>query len=64
MLCDKNFSPKLKGKFYRVVMRPTFWLVKKSFEQMDIEEMQMQRLICSYTRMEKIRGYPINGKVV
>ena len=50
VLCDRKFPSKLKGKFYRVAIRPALlygtdcWLVKKIFEhKMKVIEMRMLR---------------------
>ncbi|PHT59458.1 Triose phosphate/phosphate translocator, chloroplastic [Capsicum baccatum] len=50
VLCDKKVPPKLKGKFYRVVVRPTIlygaecWPVKNShIQKMKVTEMRMLR---------------------
>ncbi|KAG5582301.1 hypothetical protein H5410_052928 [Solanum commersonii] len=50
VLCDKKIPPKLKGKFYRVVVRPALlygaecWPVKNAHVQkMHVEEMRMLR---------------------
>ncbi|XP_075095152.1 uncharacterized protein LOC142173457 [Nicotiana tabacum] len=50
VLCDKNVPPRLKGKFYKVVVRPAIfygdecWPVKKSHVQkMSVDEMRMLR---------------------
>lgn len=57
--CDKNVSPWLKGKLYRVVVRPTLlygkecWLVKNT---------HVQRGECSYQRYDKERSYTWQGK--
>ena len=53
VLCDKKIPNKLKGKFYRVAIRPAFlygtecWPVKKIFEhKMEVTEMRMLRWMC------------------
>ena len=50
VLCDRKFPSRLKGKFYRMAIRPALlygtecWLVKKSFEhKMEVAEMRMLR---------------------
>nr|XP_009775483.1 PREDICTED: uncharacterized protein LOC104225402 [Nicotiana sylvestris] len=70
VLCDKNMPPRLKGKFYRVVVRPTMlyeaecWLVKKSHVQkIKVGEMRMLRWMCGHIRKDKIRNEVIRDKV-
>lgn len=62
VLCDKNVSPKLEGKFYIVVVRLTLlygaecWLVKKSHVQkMQVVEMSMLRGVIT----DKVRNEDI-----
>ncbi|KAL3368566.1 hypothetical protein AABB24_009429, partial [Solanum stoloniferum] len=70
VLCDKKIPPKLKGKFYRVVVRPALlygaecWPVKNSHVQkMHVAEMRMLRWMCGHTRSDKIRNEVIREKV-
>ncbi|XP_060182503.1 uncharacterized protein LOC132612201, partial [Lycium barbarum] len=70
VLCDKKMPPKLKGKFYKVVVRPTMlygaecWPVKKSHVQkMKVAEMRMLRWMCGHTRSDRIRNEVIRDKV-
>ena len=63
VLCDKMLQRRLKGKFYRVAIRPPLlygtecWPVKKIFEQrMEVTEMRMLRWMCSNTMMDRIRN--------
>ncbi|KAG5584525.1 hypothetical protein H5410_044959 [Solanum commersonii] len=53
--CDKKLSPELKGKFYKVVVRPTMlygaecWPIKNSHTQkMKVAEMRMLRWMCGH----------------
>ncbi|XP_070055689.1 uncharacterized protein [Nicotiana tomentosiformis] len=62
VLCDKNVPPRLKGKFYKVVVRPAIfygdecWTVKKSHvKKMSVAEMRMLRWMRGHTRKDKIR---------
>ncbi|WMV36283.1 hypothetical protein MTR67_029668 [Solanum verrucosum] len=70
VLCDKKISPKLKGKFYRVVVRPALlygaecWPVKNAHvHKMHVAEMRMLRWMCGHTRSDKIRNEVIREKV-
>ncbi|XP_060183146.1 uncharacterized protein LOC132613111 [Lycium barbarum] len=70
VLCDKKVPPKLKGKFYKVVVRPTMlygvecWPVKKSHVQkMKVAEMRILRWMCGHTRSDRIRNEVIRDKV-
>ena len=70
VLCDKKVPLKLKGKFYRVAVRPTMlygtecWLVKNShIQKLKITEMRMLRWMCGLTRRNKVRNEIIREKV-
>ncbi|XP_060184057.1 uncharacterized protein LOC132613816 isoform X1 [Lycium barbarum] len=70
VLCDKKVPPQLKGKFYRVVVRPAMlygaecWPVKISHVQkMKVAEMRMLRWMCGHTRSDRIRNEAIRDKV-
>ncbi|KAK4357900.1 hypothetical protein RND71_023510 [Anisodus tanguticus] len=70
VLCDKNVPPKLKGKLYRVVVRPTMlygaecWPVKTlHIQKMKVAEMRMVRWMCWHTRRDKIKNDDIRDMV-
>ncbi|XP_019236518.1 PREDICTED: uncharacterized protein LOC109216786 [Nicotiana attenuata] len=70
VLCDKNVSPKLKGQFYKAVVRLTTlywaecWPVKNShIEKMNVEEIRMLQWMCRNTRLDKIRNAEIWKKM-
>nr|XP_009766169.1 PREDICTED: uncharacterized protein LOC104217581 [Nicotiana sylvestris] len=70
VLCHKKVPPRLKGKFYRVVVRPTMlygaecWPVKNSHVQrIKVAEMRMLRWMWGHTRRDKIRNEVIRDKV-
>ncbi|KAF3639912.1 50S ribosomal protein L9, chloroplastic [Capsicum annuum] len=70
VLCDKKVPPKLKGKFYRVVVRPALlygaecWPVKNShIQKMKVAEMRMLRWMCGLTRGDRVRNETIREKV-
>ncbi|KAG5586165.1 hypothetical protein H5410_046599, partial [Solanum commersonii] len=70
ILCDKKIPHKLKGKFYRVVVRPALlygaecWRSKAYvLKKMHVAEMRMLRWMCGHTRSDKIRNEVIWEKV-
>ncbi|KAG5614626.1 hypothetical protein H5410_014450 [Solanum commersonii] len=70
VLFDKKIPSRLKGKFYRVVVRPALlygaecWPVKNAHVQkMHVAEMRMLRWMCGHTRSDKIRNEVIREKV-
>jgi len=63
VLCDRRIPLKLKGRVYRMVVRPALlygaecWPIKKSHNQrMRVAEMRMICWICGHTRLDKIRN--------
>ncbi|XP_070050175.1 uncharacterized protein [Nicotiana tomentosiformis] len=70
VMCGKKVPLKLKGKFYRVVVRPAMlfgaecWAAKNSHTQkMKTAEIRMLRWMCGHTRLDKIRNEDIQKKV-
>ncbi|KAF3635094.1 GDT1-like protein 5 [Capsicum annuum] len=70
VLCVKKVPPKLKGKVYRVAVRPAMlygaecWLVKNShIQKLKVTEMQMLRWMCGLTRGDRVRTETIRDKV-
>ncbi|XP_070016022.1 uncharacterized protein [Nicotiana sylvestris] len=70
VLCDKKVPPKLKGKFYRMVVKSTMlygsecWPVKIiHVQKMKVAEMRMLRWMCGHTRLDRIRNEVIRDKV-
>nr|XP_016494092.1 PREDICTED: uncharacterized protein LOC107813349 [Nicotiana tabacum] len=62
--------PKLKGKFYRTVVRPAMfygaecWPVKNShIQKMKVAEMRILKWMCGHTKLNKIRNDDIRVKV-
>ena len=60
VLCDKRFPAKLKGKFYRVAIRPAMlygtecWAIKRTqARKLEVAEMRMLRWMCGHTRLAK-----------
>ncbi|KAF3656602.1 putative armadillo repeat-containing kinesin-like protein 2-like isoform X1 [Capsicum annuum] len=69
-MCDKKVSLKLKGKFYKVVVRPAMvygaerWLVKNShIQKLKVAEMRMLRWMCGHTKKDRVRNEIIREKV-
>ncbi|XP_022042255.1 uncharacterized protein LOC110944920 [Helianthus annuus] len=63
VLCDRRFPTKLKGKFYRVAIRPAmlygtdYWAIKEVQAcKMEVAEMRMLRWMCGHTRLDRIRN--------
>ncbi|VFQ90249.1 unnamed protein product [Cuscuta campestris] len=61
VLCDPKISPRMKGKFYRSVVRPAMlygaecWAVKKTHvRRLHAVEMRMLRWMCGKTRCDRI----------
>lgn len=70
VLCDRKIPMKLKGKFYRTVIRPAMlygsecWAMKgQHISKMSVAEMRMLRWMCGHTRLDKIRNECIRNKV-
>ncbi|CAN6710825.1 unnamed protein product [Malus baccata var. baccata] len=67
VLYNRRRPLKLKGKFYRTVIRPAMlygtecWAVKH--QHVGVVEMRMLRWMCGHTRKDKIRNEDIRGKV-
>ncbi|XP_074342104.1 uncharacterized protein LOC141679522 [Apium graveolens] len=61
VLCDKKIPLKLKGRFYRMAIRPAllqgveFWAVTKAQEQrLEVAEMRMLHWICGRTLLDRL----------
>ncbi|KAD6796640.1 hypothetical protein E3N88_07536 [Mikania micrantha] len=70
ILCDKRFPEKLKGKFYRVAVRPAMmygsdcWPIKKTHaRKLESAEMRMLRWMCGHTRLDRIRNKAIRERL-
>ncbi|XP_047265649.1 uncharacterized protein LOC124897153 [Capsicum annuum] len=71
VLCDKKVPLKLKGKFYKVAVRPAMlygaecWPVKNSYiQKLKVAEMRMLRWMCGLTRGDRVRNEIVREKVV
>lgn len=69
-LRDKKVLPKLKGRFYRMVVRSAllygakYWPVKNfHVQKVHVVEMRMLRWMCGRTRKDKIKNEDIQDKV-
>ena len=70
VLCDRKVPLKVKGKYYKVAVRPALlygsecWAVKHNHvKKMEVAEMRMLRWMCGLTRRDRIRNEEIRGKV-
>ncbi|AQL05851.1 Retrovirus-related Pol polyprotein LINE-1 [Zea mays] len=70
VLCDPRVPHKLKGKFYRTIIRPAMlygaecWPTKRRHvQQLSVAEMRMLRWICGHTRRDRVRNDDIRERV-
>jgi hypothetical protein len=70
VLCDPRVSLKLKGKFYRTVIRPAMlygaecWPTKRRHvQQLSVTEMRMLRWICGNTRRDRVQNDDIRERL-
>ncbi|XP_075087869.1 uncharacterized protein LOC142169844 [Nicotiana tabacum] len=70
VLWNKNVPVRLKGKFYKVVVKPTllygteYWPVKNSHtHKLKVDEMRILRWICGHAWLDKIGNEVIREKV-
>ncbi|VFQ82562.1 unnamed protein product [Cuscuta campestris] len=70
VLCDPKISPRMKGKFYRSVVRPAMlygaecWAVKKTHvRRLQAAEMRMLRWMCGKTWLDRISNEVIRRQV-
>ncbi|XP_070025488.1 uncharacterized protein [Nicotiana sylvestris] len=70
VLWDRNVPLRIKGKFYRVVVRPAMlygagcWPVKNShLQKMRVAEVRMLRWMCGCTRRDRIKNETIRDRV-
>jgi len=70
VLCDRRIPLRLKGRLYRMVIRPALlygvecWSIKKShIQRMKVAEIRIIHWVCGLTRLDKIRNEVIRGKI-
>ncbi|PHT51814.1 hypothetical protein CQW23_06276 [Capsicum baccatum] len=70
VLCDNKVPPKLKGKFYRVVVQTAMlygaecWPVKNFYiQKVKVAKMRMLQWICGHTKKDRVRNEIIREKV-
>ena len=68
VICDRRVPARVKGKVYRVAVRPamlygleTMVLMKRQEAEMEVAELKMLRFSLGVTRMDKIRNEYIRG---
>ena len=71
VLCDRRMPVKLKGKVYKIVVRPALlygaetWATTRGQEaRLEVNEMRMLRCMCGVTRRDKIRNEHIRGTTI
>jgi len=70
ILYDKRVPLKLKGKFYRMAIRPAMlygaecWPTqKRHVQQISVAEMRMLHWICGHTRRDRVRNDDIRDRL-
>ena len=70
VLYDKRVPQKLKGKFYRTMIRPAMlfgaecWPTKRRhIQQLSVAEMCMLCWICGHTRLDRVRNDDIRDRL-
>ena len=70
VLCDKRVPIGLKGKVYRMAVRPAvlygseYWPLKKmQAQRLMVAEMRMIRWMCGFMRLDRIRNGVIRNKL-
>ncbi|KAK2917518.1 hypothetical protein Q8A73_004265 [Channa argus] len=68
VLCDKRVSARMKGKVFKMVVRPamlfgleTMALKKRQEAELEVAELKMLRFSLGVTRMDRIRNEDIRG---
>jgi hypothetical protein len=70
VLCDKRVPQKLKGKFYKTLIRPALlygaecWPTKRRHIQyLSVAEMRKLWMICGHTRLGRVRNDDIRDRL-
>jgi hypothetical protein len=70
VLCDKRVPLKVKGKYYRAMVRPAMlygsecWAINyRHVQKMSVVEMKMLRWMCGHTRKDRISNEFIRNRV-
>ena len=70
ILCDKRVPQKLKGKFYRITIRPAMlygaecWPIKRRHvQQLSVAEIRMLRWFCGHTKRDRFWNEEIRDRV-
>ena len=70
VLCDRKISIRLKGRFYKTVVRPAMlygsetWAIKKAQEKrLEVAEMRMLRWMCGVSRRDRLRNDHVRGSL-
>jgi hypothetical protein len=70
ILCDMRVSQNLKGKFYRMAIRPAMlygaecWTTKRRYiQQLSVAKMHMLRWICGHTRIDRVPNDDIRDRL-
>ena len=68
VICDRKISARMKGKMYKVLVRPavmygleTVALTKRQEAELEVAEMKMLRFSLGVTRLDKIKNEIIRG---
>ena len=68
VICDRKISAEMKGKLYKVLVRPammygleTIALTKRQEAELEVAEMKMLRFSLGVTRLDKIKNDVIRG---
>ena len=68
VLCDRKLSAKVKGKIYKIVVRPTMLygmetvaVTERQMGKMEVAEFKMVRWALGVTRKDKIRNEYVRG---
>ena len=70
VLCDRKAPLSVKGKLYKVVVRPamlysteTLAVTQRMEKKLEVAEMRMLRFECGITRLDKVRNEEVRSKL-